>query len=181
MSEPTTLGLVALPIYPITESLQHDVFRSSAEAIKVWLGMDDVVRVGDWPERPPVYLPPPQTQQDVAESERVVASSEPQIASPAPAGPKLLIDPETFTAVYNGTKCELGNNKHFDVLKRLNQRPGAFVNIRSLIDDVWKDEDTEKGTVQRTVSDLRKKLTETFGTKIEIDGAQKDHYRLILS
>jgi len=58
MSEPTPAGLVALPIHPITESLQHDVFRSSAEAIKVWLGMDDVVRVGDWPERPPIYLPP---------------------------------------------------------------------------------------------------------------------------
>ena len=34
----------------IVEDLQHDVFRSSVEAIKVWLGAENVVRVGQWPD-----------------------------------------------------------------------------------------------------------------------------------
>jgi hypothetical protein len=56
LSQPTDF-LMAFPIHPIMESLQHDVFRSSAEAIKVWLAADDVTPVGDWPARPPIYLP----------------------------------------------------------------------------------------------------------------------------
>lgn len=178
MSEPTPFGLVALPIHPIVESLQHDVFRSSAEAIKVWLGMDDVVHVGDWPERPPIFLPQPsQAQQHGGESEVIAASS----ASSASTGPKLVIDRDTFTAWYNGEKCFLGNTIPFKVLVRLNQRPGTFVRIASLIDDVWGDVDTEDATVQRTVSSLRKKLKDAFGEQVTIDGEQQDHYRLILS
>ena len=91
-AEPTDFGLVALPIHPIMESLQYDVFRSSVEAIKVWLGMDDVVRVGDWPDRPPIYLPSLSKvpQQDVENDE--------SRSSPAPTTNKLVVqNQDTFS------------------------------------------------------------------------------------
>ena len=49
-----------------------------------------------------------------------------------------------------------------------------------LIDEVWRDEETEKNTVQRTVSSLRTMLREAGMGDLVIDGDNKDHYALIL-
>ncbi len=190
MSVATAFGLSAFPIHPIMESLQHDVFRSSSEAIKVWIGATDVVRVGEWAERPPIYLPlpiddpqPPIAGETSDAPSSVVAPDEQhgQGTSPTTAANKLLVDRDTFSASYRGKTCPLGNTNEFILLERLARRPGVYVSISSLIDDVWHDENTEKNTVQRTVSNLRSKLADEFGTGVQIDGSQKGHYALILS
>jgi hypothetical protein len=41
--------------------------------------------------------------------------------------------------------------------------------------DVWNDDDVEKLTIQRTVSNLRRRLS---NTGLEIDGSNKGHYAL---
>ena len=172
MSDPTPFGLAALPIHPVMESLQHGIFRSSVEAIKVWLGMEDVVPVGDWAERPPIYLPSPFGESAIANDEGN--------APPTPAANKLEIDRDTFTVSYRGQTCKLGNTVPFRLLERLNQRPGVYLSITTLIDDVWKDESTESGTVQKTVSLLRKRLNDEGVVGIRIDGSEPGHYSLIL-
>jgi len=184
MSEAKASGLSSFPIHPMMESLQDDVFRSSAEAIKVWLGMDDVVHIGDWPDRPPIYLPPPIG--DSSAISDVVRPSTPQpvvaedevLPSPAPVSNKLVMSRDTFTASYRGKTCELGFTKEFELLERLNQTPGIYIPVARLIDDVWKDDNTEKGTVQTTVKHLRRKIKKLNGIEI---GSIKDHYKLILT
>ena len=47
----------AFPVHPFTESLQHDVFVSSAEAIRIWLNDEEIVPVGKRIEESPLYLP----------------------------------------------------------------------------------------------------------------------------
>jgi hypothetical protein len=46
------------PKYPFVQTLHHDLFRSSAEAIRLWLDPDSAVTVGvplcDWPTPLPV-------------------------------------------------------------------------------------------------------------------------------
>jgi hypothetical protein len=110
-------------------------------------------------------------------------------AAPAPAASKaetapsprgLTVDPETFEARYGERACFLGNNIEFRLLVRLNRKPGYFVSINSLRDDVWHEEDTEKNTIQRTISNLRRKLCKAEMSELVIDGSEKDHYRLVL-
>jgi len=55
-----TVGGVTFPAHPFVETLQHDVFRSSAESIKLWLNPQraDSFQMGYWDDNtPPVYLP----------------------------------------------------------------------------------------------------------------------------
>jgi DNA-binding winged helix-turn-helix (wHTH) protein len=51
------------------------------------------------------------------------------------------------------------------------------VNYDRLRDDVWGDIETEKNTIQRTVSNLRRKLRDAGLAAVIIEG-QKDNYRL---
>lgn len=46
-----------IPQYPFMSTLHDDVLRSSAEAIRLWLGNDDIVRLDSHRKYPPVYLP----------------------------------------------------------------------------------------------------------------------------
>jgi hypothetical protein len=187
MAEPPSTGGVAFPIHPILESLQHDVFRSSVEAIRVWLAAEDVVRVGDWPDRPPFYVP--SLNEDSSATSTGVIAPTPQATvkekeghAPSTPGPnKLVIDRDTFTVWYGGKPCKLGNTKPFQLIERLNKKPGAYVSVKMLIDDVWRDEETEKATVQKTVSNLRQELKATDITGVEIDGSQPNYYALILT
>jgi len=104
-----------------------------------------------------------------------------QSAAAGAAGPpKLTMDVDTFEAQLGTKACPLGNTKEFHLLARLNRRPGVYVSVNSLRDDVWCDGETAKNTIQRTVSNLRRKLNEAKMTEVVIDGSQKDHYRLVL-
>jgi hypothetical protein len=69
-----------------------------------------------------------------------------------------IIDFSTFSVRWRGMECPLGNTKPFQVLVRLAKRPGKFVAVRALTDDVWGVDTPEKNTVQKTVGTLRKKL-----------------------
>ena len=94
---------------------------------------------------------------------------------------RLVVDPATFSARYRGKECVLGNTKEFRLLERLARSRGTFLRVFDLMDDVWPDSEPEKGTVQKTASNLRKKLAAAgLGKWIVIDGLQKDHYSLKL-
>lgn len=64
------------PLHPMTESLHHDLFISSAEAIRIWLDPwdDEIVPVGKGIEESPVYLP---------EANSVVEDDAPVLPTPA--------------------------------------------------------------------------------------------------
>ncbi len=94
---------------------------------------------------------------------------------------RLVVDPATFSARYRGKECVLGNTKEFRLLERLARSRGTFLRVFDLMSDVWPDSDPEKGTVQKTVSNLRKKLAAAgLGETIVIDGSQKEYYSLKL-
>lgn len=87
-----------------------------------------------------------------------------------------LIDFTTFSVRWQGLECPLKNTKPFHLLVRLAKRPGWFVTVRSLSDDVWGDSMTDKNTIQKAVKTLRKKLAAAgMGDPI---GADTDNYRL---
>jgi hypothetical protein len=99
----------------------------------------------------------------------------------ATAHPKtLVLDPEKFEVRFASRTCFLGNTKEYRLLQRLLRRPGVFVSVNSLLDDVWRDSPVEKNTIQRTVSNLRRKLREGRMEAITIDGRQAGCYRLVI-
>lgn len=111
--------------------------------------------------------------------ESVATSAEP--AGKSKGRGKPVVDRDTFTVQYVGKECELRNTKEFALFERLNRRPGQYFSIDTLIQDVWNDEPTEKNTIQRTVSNLRRKLREAGLDGIEIDGkTNRGHYALKL-
>ncbi|MFM7165230.1 MAG: winged helix-turn-helix domain-containing protein, partial [Planctomycetaceae bacterium] len=103
------------------------------------------------------------------------------LATPIPNG-QLVFDDGTFTVAYGSTSCELRNTKEYALLKRLASAPGTYLSNEKLRESVWRDEEIGKNTIQRTVSNLRRKLREQGIARIVIDGKKnKDHYALILS
>jgi hypothetical protein len=100
-------------------------------------------------------------------------------SSPTPPR-QLVLDEETFEARLGNRSCLLGNTFEFRLLARLNRRPGRYVRIDALREDVWQDMETAKNTIQRTVSNLRRKLRDADLVGILIDGSQKDNYGLLL-
>ncbi len=97
-----------------------------------------------------------------------------------PAASRLVLDGETFEARLGNGRCFLGHTMEFALLERLNRRPGRFISIQVLREDVWHEQLTEKYTIQRTVSNLRRKLRDAGLVGLEIDGSQRNHYRLTL-
>lgn len=95
---------------------------------------------------------------------------------------KPVVDGDTFSVSYRGKSCQLRNTKEFALFERLNRRPGQYFSNDTLIQDVWGDALVERNTVQRTVSNLRQKLSEAGFEGIEIDGTtNRGHYALILA
>jgi 7-cyano-7-deazaguanine synthase in queuosine biosynthesis len=93
---------------------------------------------------------------------------------------ELVLDADKFEVRWAGKACFLGNTLEFRLLVRLRQRPGAFVSVNSLRLDVWRDDHTEKYTIQRTVSNLRRRLAGAGMGQIHLDGSQRDHYQLVV-
>jgi len=94
---------------------------------------------------------------------------------------QLQFDRDTFTVRFDGRSCELRNTKEYHLLVRLSRRPGIFVSNSVLASDVWDDEHTEKSTIQKTVSNLRRSLKDAGIKNLVLDGTtNKDHYALKL-
>jgi len=88
---------------------------------------------------------------------------------------------DTFTVHYKGKPCELRNTREFHLLERLNRSPGIYISNSVLGSDVWNDDQTEKNTIQRTVSNLRRRLRTAQFEGIDLDGTtNRDHYALKL-
>jgi hypothetical protein len=100
-------------------------------------------------------------------------------APPPPAAPRLEVDPDRFEARLGRRRCELGNTMEFRLLAWLAGRPGAYVSVEDLAEHVWGDDRTEKNTIQRTVSNLRRRLRAAGIDGLDIDGRQPGHYRLL--
>jgi Transcriptional regulatory protein, C terminal/Queuosine biosynthesis protein QueC len=91
---------------------------------------------------------------------------------------KLVMNAETFKAELGAKRCPLGNTIEFHLLARLNRRPGIYVSLDALRTEVWHDGETEKNAIQRTVSNVRRKLHAVQMTEVVIDGSQPGHYQL---
>lgn len=78
-----------------------------------------------------------------------------------------------------GATCFLGPTLEFRLIVRLIQARGKFVSLNAIRDEVWQESDTEKNTIQRTVSSLRRKLRDDKIVGITIEGKHRGHYRLI--
>lgn len=95
---------------------------------------------------------------------------------------KPVFDTATFTVEFNGRRCELRNTKEFWLFERLGRSPGIYLSISILIEDVWEGRLTEKNTIQRTVSNLRRMLRNSGIQGLIIDGIRnRGHYSLIVS
>ncbi len=91
------------------------------------------------------------------------------------------IDEGTFEVWNGGKPCSLGNTMEFRALRRLARRPGHYVSVQSLVDDAWGGAIRTNGAIQKTISNLRRKLREAGVEGIELDGAQRGHYALKIS
>lgn len=106
-------------------------------------------------------------------------TSEPGQGSKSPTQEKPTADEGTFEAVWKGTQCFLGNTMEFKVFAHLCRRPGFYFTVKNLLDDVWGDDRVvSDGTVQKTISNLRKKLKAAGMDGLEIDGSQQGTYAL---
>lgn len=91
------------------------------------------------------------------------------------------IDRDHFCVWHRGRQCPLGNTIEFRTIERLAKRPGHYVSVETLLSDVWEDEVRTRGTVQKTVSNLRRKLRGAQLAGVQLDGGQRGHYRLQIS
>lgn len=100
------------------------------------------------------------------------------VHKPSSDGPPVA-DRNTFAVCHLGKSCVLRNTKEFALFERLLRRPGNYVSTATLAEDVWKDDRTEKNTIQRAASSLRRKLRAQGLDQLDIDGTtNKDHYAL---
>lgn len=99
-------------------------------------------------------------------------------SAPKEPTPVFHVDRDTFSVIHGKTKCFLGNSKPFQLIERLSRSPGVYISTETLRNDLWREYDVEKTTIQQTVSRLRKKLQAAELTGVVIDGTQANHYCL---
>jgi len=94
---------------------------------------------------------------------------------------KPVIDRDNFCIRWKDRSCELDNRRPFWLFERLNRRPGVYVNVRVLMDDVWPDTIVAPNTVQQAASRLRRALQEADMDDLVIDGeTNPGHYALVI-
>jgi hypothetical protein len=95
---------------------------------------------------------------------------------------QLVLDDSTFEARLGAKPpCFIGNTIEYRLLSYLHLNRNRFVPVTELIDEVWRDGPTREYTVQRTVSNLRRRLARAGFSAVHIDGSQKGHYRLTVT
>jgi DNA-binding response OmpR family regulator len=92
---------------------------------------------------------------------------------------KPVIDREGFRVFWKNKIYTFKNTKEFLILAYLASNFGSWVPVNSLHNHVWKDSVVETNTVQKTVSNLRRRLKELgIADSLTIDGSNRDHYML---
>lgn len=89
-------------------------------------------------------------------------------------------DRDAFVFRYGSGECTLGNSVEFRFIERLCRSPEVYIDTGKLMEDVWEGRVVQKNTVAKTACNLRRKIREAGVSGVEIDGMQKDHYRLHL-
>jgi 7-cyano-7-deazaguanine synthase in queuosine biosynthesis len=177
------LGHVGLPSHEAAERAWN-LHRSHGEEVSQALS-EEVRRAAD-----PIVLHthPPNSLLGVACGNtrlgRGEAAEAPSEAALSPPPSRLALDEERFEArLAGGAPVFLGNTKEFWLLVLLNRRPGVYVPLSTLREQVWRGSNPATYTIQRTVSNLRRRL-ESAGLStnlIRIDGSQRERYRLVLA
>ena len=91
------------------------------------------------------------------------------------------MDPATFTIRLDGRSCVLRNTKEFAFFAALARRPGTYVAVDVLLDEVWNGEIRSTSAVKSVASSLRKLLMEAGLHEVTIDGrTNRHHYALIV-
>jgi hypothetical protein len=93
----------------------------------------------------------------------------------------LVVDRDRFEVRHRGKPCQLGNTIEFRVIERLARGRGTYISVDTLMDEVWDGETRTRGTVQKTISNLRRKLRDAGVDQVELDGSQRGHYALKIS
>jgi hypothetical protein len=118
-----------------------------------------------------------------ADSEAHAGNGKPQgeeAASDAATGSTgLVVDRGTFSVHWREKTCPLGHTKEFLFIEYLSRKPDRYFSVADLIDAVWEGDDTEPNTIQKTVSNLRKKLRQAEMGDLTIQ-AERGHYRMKL-
>ena len=79
---------------------------------------------------------------------------------------ELEIDEGEFSISFKGLTCNLGNTIRFKIFCCLNKQLGKNVPINDLMNAVW-DQDTERNTINKQISLLRKSLSKIKDVVIE--------------
>ena len=93
----------------------------------------------------------------------------------------LIVDAERFEVRKGDATCFLGPTREYYLIERLQRARSVFLSLDALRADVWSDAYAEKNTIQRTVSNLRRKLREAGVTGVAVEGKHHGHYRLVVS
>lgn len=91
----------------------------------------------------------------------------------------LVVDRGTFAVRWRGKTCGLGHTKEFLLIEYLHRKAGRFVPTIDLMEEVWEGDTPEQNTIQKTVSNLRRKLKDAGMGDLTIK-PERGHYALIL-
>ena len=110
-----------------------------------------------------------------------IAEQDAAAADAAAVDPSFRVDDETFKVWNGGEACYLGNTIEFRAIQRLARRPGQYLKVDVLRDSAWDGAIVTKNAVQKTMSNIRRKLQTAGVEGVTIDGSQRDHYALKIS
>ncbi|HWL09931.1 MAG TPA: helix-turn-helix domain-containing protein [Planctomicrobium sp.] len=94
-----------------------------------------------------------------------------------------LADRTTFSIVWQGKSCFLGNGLPFRFFEKIARRPGRYCSHKDLLDDIWgQGQIRAKASIRNVVKRLRDKLTTDGMQELAeaIDGRVVGHYVLRL-
>jgi len=80
---------------------------------------------------------------------------------------ELEIDEGEFSISFNGLTCNLGNTIQFKIFCYLNKQLGKNIPINELKKAIWGDRKTERNSINKQISLLRKKLSKIKDVVIE--------------
>lgn len=92
------------------------------------------------------------------------------------------VDDEHLKACFQDKECFLGNTMELKLFGRLARRPGTYVSIETLFQDVWEGHIRTKNAVHKCASILRRKLRDAgMDGLLKIEGKQRDRLAMHIS